>query len=88
MWDNRSWFARFPARHPVFKLPGVGVLAYFPDVMHCMHLGAWQYLFGSVLAYLVEHKGGRPAQILERLWSKIQEYYQVSWFEQRAKSPM
>jgi len=78
IWNRRSWCQAFPERHPVFRLPGVSVLTYYPDVLHTMHLGVWQRFFGSVLQYLVAHiMGESPAKNMEQAWENIQAHYQA-----------
>ena len=78
VWDNQGWIRQHPQRHPLFRLPGVGVLAYQPDVMHCMYLGAYQYYYGSVLKFLTHHvMTGTPSNNLEVIWERIKAYWQV-----------
>lgn len=77
IWRNEDWWANHPNRHPVFRLPGVGVLAYFPDMMHTCHLGCWQWFFGSVLKYLVKYiLPHGEQQNLDMVWSKVRSHYQ------------
>ena len=67
IWTNASWAAAHPEPHPLFKiLPGVGVQAFVPDVMHTTYLGCYQYLFGSVLKSLSISWLPHLKQILQR----------------------
>ena len=52
VWKPIAWAASKPDRHPLFNLPGVSILSYVPDVLHTLHLGAYQYAFGSAIKVL------------------------------------
>jgi hypothetical protein len=76
VWNNKDWWASHAARHPLFRLPGVGILAFIPDVMHCMHLGIFQYTYGSVLEFMTTHMlGGEASDNLMTVWISIKKYY-------------
>jgi hypothetical protein len=76
IWTNKTWFLAFPNRHAVYKLPGVGILSTYPDLMHCKHLGSDQYFYGSCLKFLTHfHMPGTPQDNLALVWGAIQEYY-------------
>lgn len=76
IWKDSEWLGQHPDRHPLFRLPGVSISAYVPDVMHCMHLGTYQYLFGSVLKLLTHHiLKGRPEDNLATVWAAIAKHY-------------
>ena len=56
IWKNTPWAAAFPDRAYIFKhLPGFGIEQYCPDMMHILHLGCYQYIFGSVIKVLTHH---------------------------------
>lgn len=78
-WDNMTWQANHPHGHPMFtQVPGVGITSFVPDVMHVFHLGIYQYLFGSVLKYLVyEAMVGSRNHNLQQLWGMIQDGYKA-----------
>ena len=78
VWGNDDWIAAHPDRHQLFKLPGVGITPFIPDVMHVLRLGCYQYVFGSVLKYLTHHAmGGNVADNLKRVWEQIQASYKA-----------
>ena len=77
-WTNDTWSESHPDRHQLFRLPGVGLLTFIPDIMHCMHLGSYQYFFGSVLHLLTaHHMAGTVEENLEQIWRIIKRYYQA-----------
>ncbi len=79
IWTHTAWVAAHPERHRIFRLPGVGVLTYIPDILHTMHLGCYQYVFGSILQFLTDHRmGGNKEETLSRIWNKIKEGYSRS----------
>ena len=76
VYTNSSWRDHHPHPHPVFTLPGVGIQNYVPDVLHVLHLGVYQYLFGSILKYLTHYAlDQRPEQNMDRVWSRIKQAY-------------
>ena len=80
IYTNSQWWALFSdTAHVIFagkKLPGVGIMAWVPDVMHCKHIGADCYFFGSVLAYLVNSVMSEdPESNMKELWALIREFY-------------
>ena len=75
-WTNSLWWAAHPHCHPWFTLPGVGVLAFVPDILHVLHLGAYAYFFGSVLKYLTHYvMAESPEANLQTLWARVNNYY-------------
>ena len=59
-------------------MPGVGIEAFCPDYMHTLHLGVYQYVFGSVLILLTHFIMPRPRhKNLNAVWDAIKEYYKV-----------
>ena len=52
-WSNEEWLEAHPNRHPLFKLPGVGIQTVQPDLLHTKHFGVDVCLFGSALHVLV-----------------------------------
>ena len=76
IWKPGAWAAQRPERHLIFKLPGVSILSYVPDILHTLHLGTYQYVFGSVLKLLTHHiLQGRLDDNLERVWMAIKQRY-------------
>jgi hypothetical protein len=77
VFTNATWAAAFPNRSYIFRnLPGLGIEQCVPDVMHVLHLGCYQYVFGSCLALLTHHHmPAAPEQNLEVIWGRIKQYY-------------
>lgn len=76
IWGATDWAASRPDRHPLFKLQGVSILSFVPDVLHTMHLGTYQYAFASVLKTLTHYSmGGTIEQNLAQVWESIRSYY-------------
>lgn len=76
IWTNQAHKAAHAQRHPVFDLPGSGVQMFYPDIMHTMHLGTYQYFLGSVLKLLTHRTmSGTHENNLSRVWVKIKEAY-------------
>ena len=49
-----------------------------PDIMHTLHLGVYQWAFGSILYYLIhEYLPGTEKQKLDRVWTSIVAGYKV-----------
>ena len=79
VWGNAAWTAAHPSCHPLFNLPGMGIVSYVPDILHVLHLGCYQYLFGSVLVFLVDHvMPGHKDRNLDLLWADIRDIYKDS----------
>lgn len=78
VWSEETWRASFENPNPIFELPGVSILSFIPDVMHCVYLGAYQYCFGSIIQYLTHVKmpAGADANC-QKLWEQIKEQYKV-----------
>ena len=78
IWNNTDWSAAHPNAHPILKLPGLGIQSFLPDLMHTLYLGAYQYVFGSVLKLLTHHiLGDTPEANLATVWEDIVAYYKV-----------
>lgn len=78
IWDDPGWLASRPDVCPLFKLPGMGISSFIPDIMHCVYLGTYQYTFGSVLQYLTHRLlGGSAQQNCEQLWRDFGDYYRA-----------
>ena len=78
IWTNEQWHDKYDTIHKFFKLPGMGVLAFIPDIMHTLHLGCYCWIFGSILKFCTHHiMPGSCQANLEALWLKIDEYYKV-----------
>ena len=78
LYDQKSWLAirGGSVPHAIFKVAGVNHYAIEPDELHIIFLGVLQYMIGSVLWLLVFRILERsPKENLDRIWSKIIEYY-------------
>lgn len=76
IWSDEDWRHDNPNRNPIFQLPGIGISAFLPDVMHCVYLGSYQYCFGSVIQFLAYHKMARsPEANCVQLWSDLKAEY-------------
>ena len=56
VWEGRAWLARMRPSNALFNLVGVTISCLAPDWMHNRHLGTDQYVYGSVIKYLVVYK--------------------------------
>ena len=75
IWNPVSWLAAHPNRHILFTLPGVTALCFIPDILHVLHLGCYQYIFGSVLMFLTHHvMEGTPENNLRQVWNLIHSF--------------
>ena len=77
IWEGPEHATAHPDRHPLWRLPGANIDLWIPDVLHTMHLGCYQYAFGSIFDYLVHNMPGAPAANLEVIWAKVREHYQA-----------
>jgi len=60
----------------MLQIEGVTILSFFPDWMHCKHLGIDKILLGSVLYVLVHHVlRGTVEENLEDVWAAIEATY-------------
>ena len=77
IWSNEAWWSKTKDAHVMFReLPGVGIVSWCPDVMHCKHIGSDCYFYGSVLYYLVWHVMTEgAADNMAYLWSQIRDLY-------------
>ena len=77
IWDNASWAAAHPDRSHIFKvLPGLGIMSWMPDMMHCLHLGCYQYAFASLLKLLTHYTlPGSHDDNCEMVWREVKQYY-------------
>ena len=79
IWNNAEWLAAHPNAHPVLKLAGAGVQSFYPDLMHTLYLGIYQYFQGSVLKLLTHHVlPHSPEHNLAIVWQDIVDYYKDS----------
>lgn len=87
-WNNKDWLEAHPDGHVLFtKTPGVCLSSFIPDIMHVCHLGIYQYVFASILKWLVCDKlPGTQLENLDLVWNKIQEGYQVHDGRTRGKA--
>ena len=82
IWTSDSW-NKWPGRSksPLFTLEWISAANVFYDWMHTKHLGADQYIFGSVLWLLVfQVLPASPIENLGIVWRYIKKYYQVHKF--------
>ena len=71
-WKHTDWMPAHPDAPCIFELEGLTIDAVSPDWMHCKHLGADQYLFGSVLMLLCFHiLPNRPEQNMGQIWTEL-----------------
>ena len=78
IWSDTEWIASHPERHILFHLPGLSISSYVPDILHTLHIGAYQYAFGSVLHFLTKTvMPESPEKNLDKLWEMIQHFYKV-----------
>ena len=77
IWDNASWSAAHPDRSHIFKvLPGLGIMSFIPDVMHCLHLGCYQRIFGSTIKLLTHYiLPGSAESNCDLVWQEIKQFY-------------
>lgn len=79
IWTDEAWHAEFPDFNPIFKIPGMGINSFLPDIMHCVYLGAYQYTLGSVIQYLTHEKlPGNADASCKTVWQDLQHQYRVS----------
>ena len=65
----------------MWQLPGVGISAFIPDVLHVAHLGVYRRIYGSVLKYLTHRKLAESVETnVARVWVEIQAAYQAAHF--------
>ena len=85
IWSKCGWHQAHPTAHPLLKLvPGISILNFIPDIMHVLHLGAFQYFFGSVLKYLTHHfLRGDPNDNIVRVYLLIKEQYKAYGVERQ-----
>jgi hypothetical protein len=97
-----AWARAHQDRSVLFReVPGLSVLNYMPDAMHTLHLGVYQYFFGSILEYLTHHILPRsPEKNMFTVWMDILEKYKelkvenrftalrVSAFKRKDKMPL
>ena len=68
----------------MLQLPGVSILSFYPDWMHCKSLGIDKILLGSTLWVLVHHVlPGDVENNLAQVWRDIEETYKVLNSENR-----
>lgn len=79
-WTKALWEAAFPDRNVLFKMvPGLSILNYVPDVMHCLHLGVHQYFLGSVLFFLIHFVMPDTVDAnMGKIWEVILQTYKAS----------
>lgn len=76
IFTNSEWHSQHQEHHCIFDVPGMGIQAFVPDIMHTLHLGVYQQVLGSTLQLLVAHMLPRtPEQNMEHVWGMVKEYY-------------
>ena len=78
IWTNASHKAAKGRIHRLFGLPGMGITAYLPDILHSKHLGTDPCFFGAVIKYLTHHlmnDGADPDRNLQYLFGEIKAEY-------------
>ena len=68
----------------MLQIEGVSITSFYPDYMHCKHLGIDKILLGSTLWVLVHHvMPGSVDANLEQLWREIEDLYDSLGSENR-----
>ena len=63
-------------RSLLLSIEGVSILSFYPDWMHCKHLGIDKHLLGSCLYVLVHYiLPGEPDANLAVIWRDIEHFY-------------
>lgn len=77
LWTRTGWLEAHDDCHVAFRaMPQAGIDLFYPDWMHCKHLGTDQYLTGSVFAYLAhEAMPGQVQDNIEEVMQEIQAWY-------------
>ena len=71
-WQPDDWKRAHPGLPAIFDIPGLTIDAVCPDWMHTKHLGADQYLFGSVLMMMCHQMIPRsPEANLAMIWAEL-----------------
>ena len=80
IWRNDAWaHSRLDRRILFREIPGLGIEDFYPDWMHCAHLGAFQYFYGGVLQYLVyKRMPGNAQDNMALIWREISEDYKAT----------
>ena len=79
VWTNETFKRAHPDRHPLLNLPGVGILAYAPDILHTKHIGTDGYFLGSVLELLCFYMlANSPQENFDTIWQDIRAAYSRS----------
>ena len=77
IYTKEQWIASVWNVHELFKLPGVTIFTFFPDLMHCKHMGCDAYFLGSVLwmlCYEILQVGGASANCAY-VFGHVKDYY-------------
>ena len=77
LWTRQEWLQwSGHSKIALYSLPWMSACNTFYDWMHCKHLGADQYIFGSVLWLICfTILPGSPAQNVQILWKEIKAFY-------------
>ena len=62
------------------KVPGLAIHAYAPDIMHCLHVGAYSYFIGSIMKHLSQHHmTGTVKHNCDQIWEVLEKAYKDRW---------
>lgn len=77
IWSSTAWLRSPGVKHRIFKhVPGVGIVMYIPDVMHCKCLGSDPSFLGSVMRFLTHFLlPNDPETNLKTIWADIRSEY-------------
>jgi hypothetical protein len=77
IYTKAQWATSVWRQHEIFKLPGVTIFTFFPDLMHCKHMGCDAYFLGSVLWMLCYEvlNGGTPTERCAYIEGIVKNYY-------------
>ena len=75
IWNDETYSRAHPNRHPLLKLPGVGISAFLGDILHTKHLGSDSYFLGAVIRLLTHHMGGNVEENLVGLNFDLRALY-------------
>ena len=72
--SNTDWTTWWSTTCPLLQLPRFSALSFAYDLMHCLYLGALQYIYGSVF-FLLAHDclNLEPLANLKTVWQFIQD---------------
>jgi hypothetical protein len=78
IWNPTTWRLAFTGCMLLLRMPGLTGVSFYPDWMHCKHIGTDMYFLGSILTYLTHHfLTGSPQDNLQILWQRVVQAYQA-----------